>query len=229
MEPSNSVSDVVEWIYSWIPRRVEAQASTQTMSRDFWMPDRSCRFCFECESPFSLFNRRHHCRLCGRVFCGKCSLNTIPASVEERVPHEEGERVRVCNFCFERRLAERDSTPPPTEPTSTLTPSLSAQSLNSSPLRASTSVVPLSPQQSVSGGPPRLRPPSIWDEAPDESSEQMYTMRPHQGGSGVLGSMSPRARDQPSSPYRFDNRLVNVPALYFILLEVSGEGNASLS
>jgi hypothetical protein len=213
MEPSNSRSDVLDWIYSWIPRQVEAQASTHLMSRDFWMPDRSCRFCFECESQFSLFNRRHHCRLCGKVFCGKCSLNTIPASVEEGVPYEEGERVRVCNYCYDCRLRELCSTPL----TPTLTQSLSAQSVSSSPLGACASIVPLSPQPTVSGGPPGDRPPYVWDEAFDESSEQMYTMRPHQGGSRVLGSMSPRARDQPPSPYRFDNRSVNVRALCVLL------------
>ncbi|CAM6126649.1 unnamed protein product [Calypogeia fissa] len=205
MEPSsNSVSDVLEWIYSWIPRggRLEAQASSPTLSRDFWMPDRSCRFCFDCESEFGVFNRRHHCRRCGKVFCGKCSLNTIPASVEEGAPDEEGERVRVCNYCYQCRHPEEDSFPAIEENPSVLTPSLSAQSVSSSALRASASVVPLSPQQGVSGGPPGDRLPHVWDEALDES-EQTHAMRTHQGGSRVLGSMSRRAMDQPPSPYRY--------------------------
>ncbi|WP_458439374.1 FYVE zinc finger domain-containing protein, partial [Klebsiella pneumoniae] len=35
------------------------------------MPDQSCRVCYECDSQFTLFNRKHHCRLCGRIFCNK--------------------------------------------------------------------------------------------------------------------------------------------------------------
>eukprot|EP00850_Spirogloea_muscicola_P000467 SM000002S05547 [mRNA] locus=s2:715569:726170:- [translate_table: standard] len=68
------------------------------MSRDFWMPDRACRVCYECDAQFTIFNRKHHCRICGRVFCGRCTLNTIPASETD-----EGERVRVCGFCFRLR------------------------------------------------------------------------------------------------------------------------------
>jgi hypothetical protein len=207
MESSNPGNDLVQWIYSWIPRRVEAQAPTPLHSRDFWMADKSCRFCFECESQFNLFNRRHHCRRCGKVFCGKCSLNTIPASLEKSVPGDEGERVRVCNYCYDLH-----SIPP----TPTLTQPLSAQSGKSSHVTASASVVPLSPELTVSAGPPGDRPPYTWDEAFSESSEQMYTMRPHQGGSRVLGSMSPKAGDQPPSPYRFD-RSVNVRSLYVLL------------
>ncbi|VDO32121.1 unnamed protein product [Haemonchus placei] len=28
--------------------------------------------CMLCNSRFSLLNRRHHCRACGRVACGSC-------------------------------------------------------------------------------------------------------------------------------------------------------------
>ena len=28
--------------------------------------------CQDCRCEFSLFNRRHHCRMCGQVFCGDC-------------------------------------------------------------------------------------------------------------------------------------------------------------
>jgi hypothetical protein len=37
-----------------------------------WVPDNDRLACFHCEAPFSGFKtRRHHCRLCGEVFCSK--------------------------------------------------------------------------------------------------------------------------------------------------------------
>ena len=33
--------------------------------RQHWMPDQLCKQCYACETPFTVFRRRHHCRLCG--------------------------------------------------------------------------------------------------------------------------------------------------------------------
>ncbi|XP_009766672.1 1-phosphatidylinositol-3-phosphate 5-kinase FAB1B isoform X1 [Nicotiana tabacum] len=91
--------DLVGLLKSWIPQR----ESSANVSRDFWMPDHSCRVCYECDSLFTLFNRRHHCRLCGRVFCSKCTSNSVPAPPREpRSVQEECEKVRVCHFCFKQ-------------------------------------------------------------------------------------------------------------------------------
>ncbi|KAL3511564.1 hypothetical protein ACH5RR_024281 [Cinchona calisaya] len=88
--------DLVGKLKSWIRRTEPAN-----VSRDFWMPDHSCRVCYDCDSQFTLFNRRHHCRHCGRVFCAKCTSNWVPASSSEpRTPREGLEKIRVCNFCF---------------------------------------------------------------------------------------------------------------------------------
>ncbi|KAL3532750.1 hypothetical protein ACH5RR_006271 [Cinchona calisaya] len=95
----NKLSEIVDRVRSWIPRRMEPA----NMSRDFWMPDQSCRVCYECDSQFTVFNRKHHCRLCGRVFCAKCTANSVPApSDEARTGREDGEKIRVCNYCFKQ-------------------------------------------------------------------------------------------------------------------------------
>ncbi|CAI9097345.1 OLC1v1033745C1 [Oldenlandia corymbosa var. corymbosa] len=96
----NKLSEIVDKVTSWIPRRMEPV----NVSRDFWMPDQSCRVCYECDSQFTIFNRRHHCRLCGRVFCARCTSNSIPAPTEEgsRLSREDRERIRVCNYCFKQ-------------------------------------------------------------------------------------------------------------------------------
>ncbi|KAF8401165.1 hypothetical protein HHK36_014469 [Tetracentron sinense] len=97
--PDKKFSELVDIVKSWIPWRTKPAY----MSRDFWMPDESCRVCYECDSQFTIFNRRHHCRRCGRVFCAKCTANSIPAPSDElKTGREEWERIRVCNYCFKQ-------------------------------------------------------------------------------------------------------------------------------
>jgi 1-phosphatidylinositol-3-phosphate 5-kinase len=113
-------------VKSWMPRRGEhspppasgaaAAAEPHDLSRDFWMPDQSCRVCYDCDAQFTILNRRHHCRHCGRVFCARCTANSVPRSPGDAA-REDGERIRVCNYCFKRWLEEeaaarRDSAQP---------------------------------------------------------------------------------------------------------------------
>lgn len=97
--PDKRFSEFVDLVKSWMSRRSEPT----NVSRDFWMPDHSCRVCYECDSQFTVFNRRHHCRLCGRVFCAKCTANSVPVpSDDPKNSREEWERIRVCNYCFKQ-------------------------------------------------------------------------------------------------------------------------------
>ena len=43
------------------------------LPRQGWVPDEQCSQCFQCQAPFTLSLRRHHCRACGLVFCYACS------------------------------------------------------------------------------------------------------------------------------------------------------------
>lgn len=47
-----------------------------------------------------MVRRRHHCRNCGRIFCGRCSNNEI--SIPE-LGYDK--KVRVCNLCFHYRIS----------------------------------------------------------------------------------------------------------------------------
>ncbi|KAI3891838.1 hypothetical protein MKW92_018233 [Papaver armeniacum] len=85
----------------------KSSTKAANISRDFWMPDHSCRVCYECDAQFSTFNRRHHCRLCGKVFCAKCTSKSIPAPSDEEPSTTGGkevcvERIRVCNYCYKQ-------------------------------------------------------------------------------------------------------------------------------
>jgi FYVE zinc finger len=42
-------------------------------AKEYWMPDRLCNVCYSCEDSFTMYRRRHHCRMCGQVFCNPCS------------------------------------------------------------------------------------------------------------------------------------------------------------
>lgn len=60
-----------------------------------WIPDHDAPRCMACHSAFTVVRRRHHCRNCGKVFCGRCSNNNVPLP---RYGHTKP--VRVCNRCF---------------------------------------------------------------------------------------------------------------------------------
>lgn len=130
---SNKLSEIVETLRSWITMSLERGSMS---SRDFWMPDESCRVCYDCDSPFTIFNRRHHCRLCGRVFCGRCIVNTVPALPDETNSGREDkdrDRIKVCNYCFKEWKKQQSATGSTVTPLSPrLTPSPSSSSLVSS-------------------------------------------------------------------------------------------------
>ncbi|CAM4673751.1 unnamed protein product [Lepidochelys olivacea] len=51
--------------------------------------------CMQCQEPFAaLTKRRHHCRACGRVVCGKCS------EFRARLLYDNNRPNRVCGGCF---------------------------------------------------------------------------------------------------------------------------------
>jgi len=66
--------------------------------RDLWQPDGDCTSCNACHAAFSWCKRRHHCRMCGLIFCGDCSARKFT------VPGEGDGAKRVCNTCH-RKLA----------------------------------------------------------------------------------------------------------------------------
>lgn len=60
-----------------------------------WYSDNETKSCMICQTLFSVFNRRHHCRGCGYVVCKNCVPNRIVIpGIEDDKP------VPVCNSCF---------------------------------------------------------------------------------------------------------------------------------
>lgn len=62
-----------------------------------WLPDVSATRCLDCEVLFNLITRKHHCRVCGQIFCGGCTNQTH--SVVQFVSGISAAG-RVCSACF---------------------------------------------------------------------------------------------------------------------------------
>ncbi|KAK7077988.1 hypothetical protein SK128_024913 [Halocaridina rubra] len=61
-----------------------------------WVPDNDTTVCMHCKkSQFTLINRRHHCRKCGKVVCGPCSSKKVVLS------HQSNKPLRVCLTCHD--------------------------------------------------------------------------------------------------------------------------------
>eukprot|EP00929_Paragymnodinium_shiwhaense_P090832 TRINITY_DN50929_c0_g1_i1.p1 TRINITY_DN50929_c0_g1~~TRINITY_DN50929_c0_g1_i1.p1 ORF type:complete len:2238 (+),score=517.31 TRINITY_DN50929_c0_g1_i1:133-6846(+) len=61
-----------------------------------WMPDEKCAQCFSCGTPFGVIKRRHHCRLCGQIFCHNCSDNFVSGKLIGRPKEHQS---RLCVDC----------------------------------------------------------------------------------------------------------------------------------
>ncbi|CAH9067963.1 unnamed protein product [Cuscuta epithymum] len=71
--------------------------------KDHWVPDEAVSKCTACGADFNAFNRKHHCRNCGDIFCDKCTQARIALTADENSPI-----VRVCDRCkaeVSRRLS----------------------------------------------------------------------------------------------------------------------------
>ncbi|XP_017262806.1 FYVE and coiled-coil domain-containing protein 1 isoform X2 [Kryptolebias marmoratus] len=85
----------------------------------WWLVDKEATHCLGCREQFTWFLRRHHCRLCGRIFCYYCSNNFV-------LTKHSGKKERCCSDCYtqhsavverftEAELSPSDVPPPPSE------------------------------------------------------------------------------------------------------------------
>uniref|UniRef100_A0A7E4VCH7 FYVE-type domain-containing protein n=1 Tax=Panagrellus redivivus TaxID=6233 RepID=A0A7E4VCH7_PANRE len=64
-------------------------------SKPYWIPDEDCPNCMLCTTRFTVINRRHHCRCCGRVLCSSC------CNLKRSLPYndESDKKEKVCEPC----------------------------------------------------------------------------------------------------------------------------------
>uniref|UniRef100_A0A1A7WUX3 FYVE and coiled-coil domain-containing protein 1 n=1 Tax=Iconisemion striatum TaxID=60296 RepID=A0A1A7WUX3_9TELE len=83
----------------------------------WWLVDKEATNCLDCQGQFTWYLRRHHCRLCGRIFCYYCSNNFVATK-------HSGKKERCCRDCYtqhsavverftEAELSPSDVSPPP--------------------------------------------------------------------------------------------------------------------
>ncbi|XP_071417413.1 FYVE and coiled-coil domain-containing protein 1 isoform X1 [Pithys albifrons albifrons] len=68
-----------------------------------WQGDTEVNHCLDCQRVFSWMVRRHHCRMCGRIFCYYCCNNYM-------VTKPGGKKERCCRACFSKPRVIVDST-----------------------------------------------------------------------------------------------------------------------
>ncbi|XDV46439.1 hypothetical protein PO909_014332 [Leuciscus waleckii] len=58
----------------------------------WWLVDKEATHCLGCQGQFTWWLRRHHCRLCGRIFCYYCSNNYVMT--------KNAKKERCCRECY---------------------------------------------------------------------------------------------------------------------------------
>jgi serine/threonine protein kinase len=69
-----------------------------------WVDDDLFTHCYRCEKEFSPMRRRHHCRMCGAVFCSECCPKTanVDAAIVAKnasMPQTQRDLERICKSC----------------------------------------------------------------------------------------------------------------------------------
>ncbi|KAK5978634.1 RUN and FYVE domain-containing protein 1 [Trichostrongylus colubriformis] len=74
-------------------RMLELAEELLPLSDAHWANDSDVTQCTACSEKFSLSKRKHHCRMCGSIFCASCSEGRI------KLP-SNSKPARVCDQCF---------------------------------------------------------------------------------------------------------------------------------
>nr|XP_020660239.1 FYVE and coiled-coil domain-containing protein 1 isoform X1 [Pogona vitticeps]XP_020660240.1 FYVE and coiled-coil domain-containing protein 1 isoform X1 [Pogona vitticeps]XP_020660241.1 FYVE and coiled-coil domain-containing protein 1 isoform X1 [Pogona vitticeps] len=77
-----------------------------------WLGDAEVTSCLDCQKEFGWMNRRHHCRMCGRIFCYYCCNNYAMSK-------QTGKKERCCRECF-KKSSDPGSNATQEEPSSSL-------------------------------------------------------------------------------------------------------------
>uniref|UniRef100_A0A7I4YRV4 RUN and FYVE domain-containing protein 2 n=1 Tax=Haemonchus contortus TaxID=6289 RepID=A0A7I4YRV4_HAECO len=74
-------------------RMLELAEELLPLSDAHWANDSDVTQCSACSEKFSISKRKHHCRMCGSIFCASCSEGRI------KLP-SNSKPARVCDQCF---------------------------------------------------------------------------------------------------------------------------------
>lgn len=111
-----------------------------TLGKEFWMKDENATECFTCGRAFTAWRRKHHCRICGQIFCSSCT------SLISGQKFNYSGKMRVCKTCLELvdQYEASNSGDEVASPVSTQSPALNAVSTGYSSTQTS-------PSKSITG------------------------------------------------------------------------------
>lgn len=77
----------------------------EPITQKHWVPDVTRDACFDCSTKFNLFDRRHHCRHCGEIFCSKHLIHYLYLNSQAHFiigATGLGRLAKVCDSCLEK-------------------------------------------------------------------------------------------------------------------------------
>ncbi|KAH9634487.1 hypothetical protein HF086_005480 [Spodoptera exigua] len=95
-----AVGDARGRIFRWSAPDMSSAAGAKGGPADHWIRDDTAPYCTQCQVRFTALERRHHCRECGAVFCGRCSRYEAPVRRLRAL-----RPVRVCQRCHDNITA----------------------------------------------------------------------------------------------------------------------------
>ncbi|KFO04663.1 Zinc finger FYVE domain-containing protein 16, partial [Balearica regulorum gibbericeps] len=95
-EPVHSGESSSEAGGNQTPENIESLKIPAAFSwkQPLWVPDSEAPNCMKCQVKFTFTKRRHHCRACGKVFCGGCCKRKCKLQYMEK-------EARVCTGCYD--------------------------------------------------------------------------------------------------------------------------------
>ncbi|XP_056640270.1 1-phosphatidylinositol 3-phosphate 5-kinase [Diorhabda sublineata] len=75
-----------------------------TNLKQYWMQDSVSKECYECSEKFTFVRRKHHCRVCGQIFCSQCCNQQIPGKIFGCTG-----KLKACTYCCKVVLSYLES------------------------------------------------------------------------------------------------------------------------
>ncbi|ANZ76744.1 BA75_03590T0 [Komagataella pastoris] len=171
------------------------------ITKEYWLENSSAKKCCLCEKRFTTFRRKHHCRICGKIFCSGC---TIFISGEK---FHINARIRVCQLCVNvaDRLENDISTDDDSIPEESLRPIRTRTRTNSTHKHD----IDQSPRVSLEGEPPQpppmmAIPATRTGEAVEIPTSRRLDSRSRRNTNEHNASFSTDDRNKPKSNFSFN-------------------------
>jgi hypothetical protein len=95
------------------PQEAQDGAFLTQMPKSEWARDDDHETCMLCSTAFTLFNRRHHCRRCGKCVCSDCAQHKMSFHYDSGIGADQAASIfqaptqleRACNTCYAEGIA----------------------------------------------------------------------------------------------------------------------------